>query len=89
MLDTKTQEKALRAKLEYYNQVMGDRLVEYGQFKLRISIPRINRALAKISNGTYGYCEDCGGQIPHERLKLIPAALLCIDCQRVFEKNNQ
>lgn len=85
MLDMETQKKALHAKLEYYNRVISIRPPEYGLFKLKTPIPRINRALCKISDGTYGYCDDCGDQIPEERLKLIPAAVLCIDCQRLFE----
>lgn len=37
-------------------------------------------ALEKISNGTYGKCEECGNEIPLERLRAYPAAKTCIKC---------
>ncbi len=43
-------------------------------------------ALARIRDGSYGRCLDCGADIELERLHANPAALRCIDCQRVHEK---
>jgi RNA polymerase-binding transcription factor DksA len=37
------------------------------------------------TGASYGRCADCGLEIPFERLKAEPAALRCIDCQRVHE----
>ena len=85
MLDLQAQVEIMRGKLAYYEKVIGERPEGYGRFKRAISIPRINRAIRKVSDGTYGDCEDCGDRIPDERLRLIPAALLCISCQRIFE----
>ena len=45
----------------------------------------IERALAKIENGTYGTCERCGRPIGEERLRARPWATLCIDDQRRAE----
>jgi len=45
----------------------------------------IQRALAKIENGTYGTCERCGRPIGEERLRARPWATLCIDDQRRAE----
>jgi RNA polymerase-binding transcription factor DksA len=42
----------------------------------------VERALAKIEDGSYGTCEVCGKQIAPERLQAIPWARLCIDDQR-------
>lgn len=39
------------------------------------------KALAKIDNGTYGLCEQCGKEIQVERLKVYPAANFCMKCQ--------
>lgn len=47
---------------------------------LAVSLSEIDRALAKIDEGTYGTCDDCGREIPRERLEARPAASLCIDC---------
>jgi len=46
----------------------------------RQSLVQIERALAKISSGTYGQCESCGERIEFKRLKARPFAALCIDC---------
>ncbi len=45
----------------------------------------IDEALAKISEGTYGLCEGCDKKIPKARLKVVPHARLCIECQRKEE----
>ena len=41
---------------------------------------RLKTALARIAEGEYGYCEDCGEDIALKRLQLDPAALKCISC---------
>ena len=43
----------------------------------------IDKALAKIEDGTYGTCERCGKPIGAERLEALPYAELCIDCKRL------
>ncbi len=45
----------------------------------------IDAALARIEDGTYGTCTNCGTQIPVERLEARPWATLCIGCQRERE----
>ncbi len=45
----------------------------------------VDEALEKISRGTYGTCEDCGGDISKNRLRALPFARLCIDCKREQE----
>jgi DnaK suppressor protein len=47
----------------------------------RAAVEEIDKALAKIANGTYGVCEQCGETIPRERLKAIPFAALCVKCK--------
>ena len=32
------------------------------------------------------YCEDCGKQIPPQRLRVVPTATRCVDCQRKYEE---
>jgi RNA polymerase-binding protein DksA len=45
----------------------------------------IERALDKIQNGNYGYCEICGDKIDKERLEEVPYTRYCIDCQEKIE----
>jgi DnaK suppressor protein len=41
----------------------------------------IDRALAKLGEGTYGCCDACGGEIGRERLEALPWATLCVACK--------
>lgn len=45
----------------------------------------IDTALEKIEEGAFGVCELCAKKINKERLKAVPYAELCIDCQREEE----
>jgi DnaK suppressor protein len=46
----------------------------------------IDDALARIDQGTYGTCVNCGKPISEERLAAIPWATTCIDCKRLEER---
>jgi phage/conjugal plasmid C-4 type zinc finger TraR family protein len=46
----------------------------------------LERALKRVSEGTYGQCVDCGGEIPFERLQAQPGAERCLSCQQRHEK---
>jgi DnaK suppressor protein len=46
---------------------------------------KINQALTRIENGTYGICEVCGGEISIKRLKARPVTTCCIDCKNKME----
>lgn len=41
---------------------------------------RLQAALARMDDGEFGYCEDCGEDIAPGRLRLDPAATRCVDC---------
>lgn len=47
---------------------------------------QIEKALERMGAGQYGVCEVCSGKIKLERLKALPYATLCIDCQRELER---
>ncbi|HYJ49356.1 MAG TPA: TraR/DksA C4-type zinc finger protein [Microbacterium sp.] len=40
----------------------------------------LDAALARVAEGRYGLCVSCGNTIPLERLRLLPAATLCVPC---------
>lgn len=43
-------------------------------------LQQVNEALARIEDGTYGFCQMCGKPIPQARLEAIPEAELCLNC---------
>ena len=49
-------------------------------------LKRVNEALERIDNGTFGVCQMCSQPIPEERLKALPYANLCISCKQKEEK---
>src|SRR3990170_8814673 len=49
-------------------------------------IQKIQKAIQKMEDGTYGVCEICGEEISEERLKVRPEASLCIKCKEEQEK---
>jgi RNA polymerase-binding protein DksA len=46
----------------------------------------LEAARGRLTDGSYGTCADCGGEIGFERLRANPAAVRCIHCQTVHEK---
>lgn len=52
----------------------------------RRMIEKIDRALEKLEEGTYGVCDNCGQPIGEGRLEVAPHATLCIECSRKLER---
>ncbi|WP_127016345.1 TraR/DksA C4-type zinc finger protein [Anoxybacter fermentans] len=51
----------------------------------RLLLDLIDDALEKIDNGTYGYCDRCGKEIPEERLEAFPYTTMCKGCKETWE----
>lgn len=47
--------------------------------QLRAELDEVERALAKLDEGTYGQCETCGKPIAADRLEAMPATRFCFD----------
>jgi RNA polymerase-binding transcription factor len=56
-----------------------DALESIGISEIR-EIQQIGEALKRISEGTYGVCSQCGGDIDPKRLRALPTATRCISC---------
>jgi RNA polymerase-binding transcription factor len=52
-------------------------------------ITKIDEALGRIADGSYGVCEDCGGPIGVERLRARPVTTLCIACKSEQEASER
>jgi DnaK suppressor protein len=66
-----------------------DRATQESEFGLELRtrdrerklLRKINSALARIDEGTYGYCEETGEEIGLKRLEARPVATLCVEAQ--------
>lgn len=52
---------------------------------MEATLQRIKDALHKLDHGTYGRCDSCGRPISAQRLKALPFATLCLECQERSE----
>jgi len=50
------------------------------------TLREVEEALERIAEGDYGRCEACEVWIPKARLRAVPHARFCIDCQRDLEQ---
>jgi RNA polymerase-binding transcription factor DksA len=47
---------------------------------LKRSVEEIDEALARLADGTYGTCANCGKEIGAARLDFRPSSIYCVDC---------
>ncbi len=72
--DTEAQVKTRHERIEAMQQQLG------------FALAQTRKALTKIKIGKYGICEECGKMIDTDRLAVMPAATLCISCEKKKEK---
>jgi DnaK suppressor protein len=53
------------------------------------TLNKINDALGRLEQGDYGYCYDCGEEIAEKRLRALPFAVRCKDCEEAKENAEQ
>ncbi len=53
--------------------------------RYRKLLSKIDQALARVEDGSYGYCEETGEEIGLSRLQARPIATLCLDAQERWE----
>jgi DnaK suppressor protein len=51
------------------------------------TLKKIDQAILRLEDGTYGRCQECDAEIPAPRLRALPFAALCRDCQENAESN--
>ena len=64
-------------------------LLALNRGRTRASLVQVDRALARIENGTFGICEDTGEPIETRRLEAQPTATLSIDAQEQRERESR
>jgi DnaK suppressor protein len=53
------------------------------------TLNKIDDALTRLEHGNYGYCFDCGEEIAEKRLRALPFAVRCKDCEEAREVAEQ
>jgi DnaK suppressor protein len=53
------------------------------------TLTKVNEALRRLEEGTYGNCFECGDEISEARLKALPFAVRCKDCEEARETAEQ
>lgn len=53
------------------------------------TLNKIDEALQRLEEGTYGTCAECGTEISEARLRALPFATLCISCQELAEEQQE
>lgn len=54
-----------------------------------LRLQKVESAISRLKNGTYGVCAKCGSKISKSRIEAIPYAVLCITCKSESEKRNK
>jgi DnaK suppressor protein len=50
------------------------------------TLERVNEAVRRVDEGTYGYCVDCDHVIASSRLRALPFAVRCRNCEETHEE---
>lgn len=75
-------------EIEIYHHDMATGLNLELQERYRLTLLRIEKALHKIQQKKYGFCESCGSQIEIPRLEAQPLARLCISCMHEADQSH-
>ena len=64
--------------------------IEFALIQMKAeTLNRIDEALRRLEEGTYGYCFECGEEINEKRLRALPFAVRCKDCEQAREVKQQ
>jgi DnaK suppressor protein len=83
VVDNERQATTGSGETDYINVETERQLVAVLDAHARQALEEVERALARIADGTYGRCIRCGEPIDAERLMALPRVGCCIDCQRI------
>ncbi len=67
---------------EQATQTEGDEVLAALENSALAEASKIQSALQRIDNGTYGECGTCGGAIDKKRMEALPYATQCIECAK-------
>ncbi len=60
--------------------------IEFALIQMKAeTLGKIGAALGRLDRGSYGYCYECGEEIAEQRLRALPFAARCKDCEEIQE----
>lgn len=60
--------------------------IEFALIQMKAeTLHKINEAMSRLEEGAYGYCFECGEEISETRLRALPFAVRCRDCEEARE----
>lgn len=74
-----------QGRLSRMDALQGQAMARAGDARRKAEIQRLKAALARLEQGAYGECLECGEPIPAARLEADPAASLCLECAEARE----
>jgi DnaK suppressor protein len=64
--------------------------IEFALIQMKAeTLTKIDEALRRLEESTYGYCFECGEEISERRLRALPFAVRCKDCEEAREVKQQ
>jgi DnaK suppressor protein len=64
--------------------------IEFALIQMKAeTLQKINEALGRLEDGKYGFCFECGDEIAEPRLRALPFAVRCKDCEEAREVAQQ
>jgi DnaK suppressor protein len=64
--------------------------IEFALIQMKAeTLNKIDEALRRLEEATYGYCFECGNEISERRLRALPFAVRCKDCEEAREVKQQ
>lgn len=64
--------------------------IEFALLQMKTeTLNKIGEALARLEEGSYGYCYECGEEIAEQRLRALPFAVRCKPCEELRETARQ
>ena len=60
--------------------------IEFALIQMKAeTLHKVDEALGRLEEGAYGNCFECGEEISRQRLRALPFAVRCIDCEEARE----
>ena len=73
-------------RLSRMDALQGQAMANEAQRRRNLELLRIEKAFQRLEDGDFGYCIECGAEIPLKRLEIDPTATHCVKCASLLEK---